>query len=158
MNLVKILLVTLLAVPLFAKHAIDINVLSEDAKKTDKVIMVFFHMTKCPYCKRMLKEMYEGQEAMATINKDFYYVDITTDKDETVVFQDFKGTSKEFADYFGIKLYPTILFLMDNKIVYYVHGYKNKKTFQYILKYVASRQCKKVDFLEFLDDMVMEEE
>lgn len=158
MKLIKILLVSIFATSLFATSDININVVADDAKKTGKIAMVFFHMTHCPYCKRMLKEMYEGEDAMSVINKDFYYLDINIDDNQIITYNNFKGTSKEFAKSLSISIYPTILFIDNGEIVYYIHGYRNEEKFKFIMKYVASRSIGKMDLLEFINEEIMKDD
>lgn len=157
MKLVKFILVLLLSTKLFASGDMNLNVIAEDAKRTDKVTMVFFHMTHCPYCNKMLEEMYEKEDAMSIINQSFYYVDINIDDDSIITYNDFKGTAEEFAEYFNITMYPTILFIDHGKIVYYVHGYRNEEKFNFIMKYVASRSIGKMDLLEFINEEMMKD-
>ena len=155
MKLIKILLVSLFASFAFGSGDIDINVVAEDAKKTGKTSMVFFHMTHCPYCNRMLEEMYTCEEMMNLLNKNFYYLDINIDDDAIITYHDFKGTAQEFAEHLDISIYPTILFIQNDEIVYYVHGYRNKAKFSFILKYVASGSIGKMDLLEFINEEMM---
>lgn len=155
MKMLKRILLLLFIVPVFANaNNFNINILSEDAKRTNKITMIFFHITPCPYCKKMLKEMYEGKDSMAIINKNFYYVDITADEDGMIIYNDFKGTPMEFKNYFGIKLYPTVLFLKDNEVIYYTAGYKSKKTFFNTLKYVVYLAEPKMSYDEFIEDLM----
>lgn len=158
MKLVKFLLAISLSVKLFASGDININVIDEDAKKTNKITMVFFHMTHCPYCNRMLEEMYEKEDAMSVINQSFYYVDINIDDDAIITYNKFKGTAAEFASYYDIKMYPTILFIDHGRIIYYVHGYRNEEKFNFIMKYVASRSVDKMDLLEFINEEMMKDD
>jgi thioredoxin-related protein len=163
MKLKSFLLVFILSLNLNAAHQkghtdIDISVIAQDAQKTNKTILAFFHMTHCPWCKKMLSKMYSHKDEMETINKDFYYLDINTDDTGTIIFKDFKGTPKEFAKYFNIKMYPTVLFIDKGEIVYYVHGYRNIDKFNWILKYVASKSIGKMDLLEFIDEEMMKED
>jgi thioredoxin-related protein len=157
MNVIKIIFAFSLVVSLFADSTMNINVISQDAKKTNKITMIFFHMTYCPYCEKMLNETFEGFDSMANINENFYYVDMNIDDSGEIIYQNFKGSPEDFGDYFDIELYPTILFLENNKIIYYVHGYRNKEKFQHILNYVSSRSIDKMDLLEFIDNELMKD-
>ena len=158
MKLIKILLLSLLTTQLFATYDININVVSQDAKKTGKVSMVFFHMTHCPYCNRMLEEMYTCDDLMNLLNEKFYYLDINVDENQIITYKDFKGTAANFADSLDIKIYPTILFIENDEIIYYVHGYRNKAKFAWILKYVASKSIGKMDLLEFINEEMMKDD
>jgi thioredoxin-related protein len=158
MKLIKIILAMFISLNLYASGDIDINVVAEDAKKTGKISMVFFHMTHCPYCNRMLEEMYTCDDMMNLLNEKFYYLDVNIDDDAIITYHDFKGTAGEFAEYLDISIYPTILFIDNDEIVYYVHGYRNKAKFAWILKYVASRSIGKMDLLEFINEEIMKED
>jgi len=157
MKLSKLFFIISLTLSLFADSTMNINVISQDAKKTNKITMIFFHMTYCPYCEKMLNETFEGFDSMANINKNFYYVDMNIDDTGEIIYKDFKGTPEDFGEYFDIELYPTILFLENNKIIYYVHGYRNQEKFNHILNYVSSRSIGKMDLLEFIDNELMKD-
>lgn len=138
---------------------IDINKVLEEAKIKDKQVMFFFHIPRCPYCERMLKKNFKDENILAIIKKYFLLVDIYTADEKKVVFNDFKGTPKEFAKHIGASAYPATLFMnKDGKIIHKAIGYRNIGEYSDELKYIGTKSYKKIDLDTFIMNMELEED
>ncbi len=156
MLIFKILFFSFFSVSLFA-GTIDLNKIAKEAVQHKKTVMVFFHTNACPYCQKMLKESFDKKSDKDIINKDYYFIDINLDSPDTVVYKKFKGTTAEFADFFHVKFYPTILFMEHNVVVSDVKGYRNKEKFRTILKYVSSKSYESMDLETFANEQEMKD-
>ena len=152
----RLLLLAFLSSHLFA-GAIDLNKIAKEAAELKKMVMVFFHTNACPYCQKMLKESFDKKSDKDIINKDYYFVDVNLDSPDTVLYKKFKGTTGQFADFFHVKFYPTILFMEHNVVVSNVKGYRNKEKFRTILKYVSSKSYESMDLETFTNEMDMKD-
>lgn len=119
---------------------INLNQLVLDAKKTNKHILVFLHMTGCDYCFRMKEFTFDDDSVQIAIKKDFIFVDINI-RDKGMVSFDGMTTSKlKFAKETGYNIYPTCLFFDKNgELVYDRVGYKDEDKFLEILKIVSTK-------------------
>jgi len=133
------------------------NVVS-DANKTDKSIMLFLHKDGCGFCEKMLFDL-EDENLSKKIDKNFILIDINRDDEETLSFQGYNGTNREFLKKLGVDLYPTIAFIdKTGSFVYSTIGYRNPKKLEIILSYISSRAYKKITFEEFEDESLNHKE
>ena len=119
----------LIFLPLLALSVdIDIDKTSADANRTKKHLMLFLHKDNCGYCEKMLFQLDE-KEISKAIKKDFVLLDINRDDDETISYQDFNGTNRQFLKALGINFYPSMVFIngSGNRIIYDVTGYRDSK-------------------------------
>ena len=120
------------------------------AKKEHKHVMLFLHKSYCGYCESM-SFLLEEDNVSKSIEKNFILLDINRDEDdETVSYQGFKGTNREFLKELGIDFYPAMVFIDgNNKIIFNVSGYRTAKKIISILNYVSSKSYKKMSLEEF---------
>jgi len=146
-------------IPIFGVSAdIDIDKASADANKTKKHVMLFLHKDNCGFCEKMVFELDEEAISKA-IKKDFILLDINKDDDETISYQDFNGTNRQFLKALGVDFYPSMVFIngSEDKIVYSVTGYRNSKKMLNILDYVSSKSYKKTTLEDFKDKLFFDE-
>jgi len=133
----------ILSIYIFASvtFASDVNLdqLVSEAKKTNKHILVFLHITGCDYCMRMQEFTFDDDAVLAAIKKDFIFVDINVKDKGVVIYDNFKVSKLKFAKESGYPMYPTCLFYDKNgELVYDGVGYKDENAFLKILKDVSS--------------------
>ena len=135
----------------------DLNQLVLDANKTDSQLLLFFHKDGCGFCEKMEFNI-EDNNISLLIKKNFIFVDINKDDNETISFKDYNGTTKDFLKKLDVDLYPTIAFLDGNgTFIYEIVGYRNKKKFSNILYYIQKRLYKEMSFEEFEDELLSNE-
>jgi len=153
-----ILFISMISTLSFSKD-LDINELVKKAELQKKDLMFFFHIPECPYCERMLKKNFKDKEVLSQIDKGFVFVDIYTGSDEVVVYKDFKGTTKEFAKFMKVKMYPTTVFTNDKlERLYVSNGYRNIIEYLYEIQYISSKSYKTKDLQTFADDLEFEKD
>lgn len=121
--------------------ASDVNLdkLVLEAKKTNKHILVFLHITGCDYCLRMQEFTFDDEMVNTAIKKDFIFVDINVRDEGVVIYDNFKVSKLKFAKETGYPMYPSCLFYDKNgELVYDGVGYKDEEKFLKILKSVSS--------------------
>lgn len=149
-----VILIFLLILPSFGEGIISIDKISkEEATVEKKHILVFFHMTHCPYCMRMIKNAFSDKVAKEKMEKNFIFLDINIDDAGTIKYKEFSGNKKEFSKNLAIGYYPTVIFIdKNNEIVYAMKGYRKTETFNQILDYVSTKAYLETDFAGYLFD------
>jgi len=148
-------LIFLLLTPLFGTDVnFELDKIISDANKTNKQVILFLHKDGCGFCNKMVLNL-EDSNISKAIDKDFIFVDINRDRDETISFQEYKGSSKKFLKKLEVDLYPTTLFLDNNStFIYNIIGYRNKKVLLTTLKYIGSKSYIDKTFEEFEDELL----
>lgn len=153
MNPIKILILLVSLHLISYAEIIDINHISSEAKKQNKQLLIFFHMTRCSSCKKMIKNSIEDLEIKKQIDKDFIYIDMNINNSDSVVYKNFKGTIHNFARSLNIYLYPTTIFIgMDKEVNYHLAGYRDKEKFSAVIEYVSTKSYKTMDFDSFVNE------
>ena len=161
MKLLKIftLLLVLLTVSFSKDTAIEqkagiINIddiVKKQASLDKKNIVIFFHMTFCPYCIKMQKNALSDERTKKKLESDYIFIDVNVDEEGIVQYKDFKGSKKEFAKALAIAYYPSVVFIdKNNEIVYSLKGYRKTDTFLHTLDYITSKSYLKSDFAGYL--------
>ena len=138
MKKIIFLLLTIISI----NYANDVNLdkLKAEAKKTNKHILVFLHITGCNYCLKMKEFTFDDENVQAKIEKDFIFVDINVKDKGVVFFNNAKISKHEFAKEIGYNIYPSCLFFDKNgELVYDEIGYKDEKKFLKTLELVSSK-------------------
>jgi thioredoxin-related protein len=137
-----------------SSETINIDKLSKQSLKENKHVLIFFHMTYCPYCEKMINESFEDVEIKKVLKKYFIMVDVNTTDDENIIYKKFKGDKSDFAKMLNISFFPTVMFLdQKNNITHTVKGYRNKSKFKLILDFIKSKSYKEMDFNGYLDEI-----
>jgi len=132
----------------------ELDKIIADANKTDRQVMLFLHKDGCGFCEKMVFDL-EDENISKTIDKNFIFVDINRDDDETISFKKYEGSNKNFLKKLDVHFYPTVLFIDKNStFVYNVIGYHNKKNLLTTLKYIASNSYKDETYDEFKDKLL----
>jgi thioredoxin-related protein len=111
-----------------------------EAKKTNKHILVFLHITGCNYCLKMEEFTFDDERVKAAIQKDFIFIDINVRDEGLVSFNKIKVSKLKFAKQIGYSMYPSCLFFDQNgKLVYDEVGYRDEVKFLETLQLVSSK-------------------
>jgi len=138
----------------FKESFMDMQEDVEEAKESDKHVMLFMTLKFCPYCTKMLKNNFiEGAELQPYIKENFdvIAIDIKGSKEITVT-EDLTLTEKEYAKHLNVQYTPTILFLnQNNEVVVRVNGYRSSKNFKYILDFVKNKEYKNMKLTDYIE-------
>lgn len=125
---------------------VDLDKLVIEAKKTNKHILVFLHITGCNYCLKMQEWTFDDDKVIEAIKKDFIFVDINVRDKGLVSFDNMKITKLKFAKEIGYPMYPTCLFFDKNgELVYDEVGYRDESKFLKTLQLVSSKAYDDLD-------------
>ena len=125
---------------------VDLDQLVIEAKKTNKHILVFLHITGCNYCLKMQEWTFDDDKVIAAIKKDFIFVDINVRDKGLVSFDNMKISKLKFAKEIGYPMYPTCLFFDKNgELVYDEVGYRDEDKFLKTLQLVSSKAYDDID-------------
>jgi len=113
----------------------------EEATDENRHVMLFFHLTNCPYCNRMLTESFEADPLKSYIQDNFDVIVINIKGDRDVAFnEEISVSEKALAEQLNVFATPAIMFLnQDNKAVARVDGYRAPARFQQVLNYVSKK-------------------
>lgn len=128
--------------------AADVNFdkLVAEAKKSNKYILVYLHISGCPFCNKMEEFTFDDDAVKAAIKKDFIFVNINVKDKGTVTFGNFKGSKLDYVKSVDYEMYPSYLFYDQNgKLVYDEMGYRDEENFLKILKLVTGKAYKDIE-------------
>jgi len=130
----------------FASNDVNLNQLVIEAKKTNKHILVFLHITGCSYCLKMQEWTFDDDKVIESIKRDFIFVDINVRDEGVVLFDNFKVSKLKFAKKIGYTMYPSCLFFDKNgELVYDEVGYRDEHEFFDTLQLVSSKAYNDVE-------------
>ena len=125
---------------------VNLDQLVVEAKKSNKHILVFLHITGCNYCLKMQEWTFDDDKVIASIKKDFIFVDINVRDKGLVSFDNHKISKLKFAKEIGYPMYPSCLFFDQNgELVYDEVGYRDEIKFLETLKIVSSKAYNDID-------------
>ena len=125
---------------------VNLDQLVVEAKKTNKHILVFLHITGCNYCLKMQEWTFDDDKVIETIKKDFIFVDINVRDKGLVSFDGFKVSKLKFAKEIGYPMYPSCLFFDQNgELVYDEVGYRDEIAFLKTLQLVSSKDYNDIE-------------
>ncbi len=142
----RLVLLLLTVVSITFANDVDLDQLVLDAKKTNKHILVYLHITGCNYCLKMQEWTFDDDKVIEAIKKDFIFVDINVRDKGLVSFDNMKITKLKFAKEIGYPMYPTCLFFDKNgELVYDEVGYRDEEKFLKTLQLVSSKAYNDLD-------------
>ena len=125
---------------------INLDKLVAEAKKSNKHILVYLHITGCNYCLNMEEFTFDDDKVKAAIKKDFIFVDINVRDKGLISFNNFKVSKIKFAKEIGYAMYPSCLFFDKNgELVYDEVGYRDEKKLLETLKLVRIKAYNDID-------------
>jgi len=142
----RFILILLTVVSMTFASDVNLDKLVVEAKKTNKHILVFLHITGCNYCLKMQEWTFDDEKVIAAIKKDFIFVDINVRDKGLVSFDNMKISKLKFAKEIGYPMYPTCLFFDKNgELVYDEVGYRDEEKFLKTLQLVSSKAYNDLD-------------
>lgn len=153
-SLLQLFIIALfISLPLLSKD-LDLNPIVNNAAKTDRPVLLFFHKPNCGYCDHMIEFTLQDPEIVKIIDRKFVFVDVYIKEDGKIKFNDFVGTRRDFAKHIGYDFYPTTVFIDSNrKIVHIAPGMLDQDDFIHVLNYVATKQYRDMEFQTYLDTL-----
>ncbi len=129
------------------------------AKKANKKVMVDVYTDWSGWCKRLDKDVYGNAKVAAYLNDHYVVVKLNAESSKEIVYKDTSYTERQFAQYFGVRGYPTIIFFdPSGEPITPLGGYVPPEKFLPIIKYIGEDFYKKMEFEAFSKDYAKEEE
>ncbi len=146
MTIKRLVFALLTVVSISFANDVNLDHLVVEAKKTNKHILVFLHITGCNYCLKMQEWTFDDDKVIAALKKDFIFVDINVKDDGLVSFYNHKISKLKFAKEIGYPMYPSCLFFDKNgELVYDEVGYRDEDKFLKALQTVSSKAYNDID-------------
>lgn len=132
-----------------------------------KKIFVDMYTKWCGPCKLLDRNTFSNPDVAKFINTNFYPVKFNAEGDDTIQYKEFtfrnpgydpakaarRNTSHQFADYMGVRAYPTVLFLdEDANLINRVKGYKTPQQMELYLKLFGTDLWKEIKTQERFDE------
>lgn len=124
----------------------------DEANDEGKHLLLFFQLNACPYCDRMLEEIFETEPHSSFIQQHFDVIAINVSGDREVVFnEEVTVSEKQLSEILKVRATPAILFLNEeNKTVVRVNGYRAPERFKHVLEYVTSKSYRSSNLKDYL--------
>tara|TARA_R110001583_G_scaffold192694_1_gene359545 strand:+ start:19498 stop:20034 length:537 start_codon:yes stop_codon:yes gene_type:complete len=161
MKKVLILMLTLFSISLTAQ---EINWMSfeeaiEAQKTTPKKIFIDAYTVWCGPCKMLDKNTFHNKDVVDYVNKNYYAVKFNAEGNETINYKgvtytnpNFDATKKgrnsshQLTNAFGIRAYPTLLYLDENaNVITPITGYQKPRQLELYLKFFNSTDVKNIN-------------
>jgi len=125
---------------------------AEEAGDADKHLLLFFQLNACPYCAKMLADVFETEPYTSYIQTHFDTIGLNVRGDREVVFnEEITLIEKDLAKQLNVFATPGIIFLSpDNKVVARVDGYRAAERFQNIMEFVSSRAYERMSLNDYM--------
>lgn len=142
-----------------AAEDLNLNRLGARAGKAQKHVFVLFHKEGCSYCERMIHESLDNPDIKSKLKQHFITAIVNINSGGNVTSRDFNGSKHAFAKSLKIGLYPSVVFMDENRsLVYGFVGYRKRDQFSKVLDYVSSGSYQKMDFESFENMLDFEED
>ena len=142
----RFFLIWLLLFALLDANDIDLDKVVNNAKISNKHVLIFLHITGCEYCEKMIEFTFDDEKVAAAIQKDFIFLDINVKDEGDINFGNFKGTKMAFAKYIDYNMYPSSVFFdAEGELVFAVMGYSDESKYLKTLKFVSSKTYNEID-------------
>lgn len=126
----------------------------EKAAEDGKIILIFGQAEWCPYCRKMLREVYSDSVIQKTISEYFYPVELDVDSDDMVYFNGTEVEEQKLAAYLKLQSLPTHYFMTSDWVIFGQQpGFIPKETFRLMLEYVGTGSHSTMDFQQFIDSV-----
>lgn len=142
----------------FKDSFLDIAEDVEEAKDEEKHLMLYMHLSGCPYCYKMVEEGFKNTNNTQIIKDNFEVVAINIRGNKEVsLSEDLTMTEEEVRNHYKVNFTPTIVFLdQDNKLVYKVNGYRSPEYFKHVLNFVKNKSYQKTTLAQFIKNQSRE--
>lgn len=138
----------------FKDSFLDLTEDVEEAKDTNKHVILFMSLDFCPYCTKMLNANFvEGAKNQKYIQDNFDVIGVNIKGSrEIAINENTSMTEKEYADFLKVQYTPTIIFLnQKNEVVVRLNGYRSEPNFKLVLDFVKEKEYKNMSLTQYLE-------
>ena len=125
----------------------------QEAKAQGRHVLLFFHLSECPYCARLLEENLRRGDTKDFTEQHFDVIAIDIRGGKVVEWFDGKTyTEKALATDLKVIATPTMLFVDSNgKTVLRLNGYRQPRTLRQALDYVQGKHYRSQSLASFVE-------
>jgi len=121
------------------------------AQKDKKKVVIQVYADWCSWCKKMEKETFPDAFVQKELKRNYYMYRLNGESNETIEYDGRKWTKAELTKAFGIRGFPSTIFLnFNSKPITVLPGYVDAKTFAQILQFIGDDLYTKMTFDEFM--------
>lgn len=134
----------------------------EAQKTTPKKIFIDAYTVWCGPCKMLDKNTFSNKDVANYVNENYYAVKFNAEGNEVINFNDKtyknpgfnpntsgRNSAHELSGYFGVRAYPTMLFLDENaNLLSPITGYQTPRQLEIFLKIFAKDHYKTIQSQE----------
>jgi thioredoxin-related protein len=122
------------------------------AEESGKKVIVDVYTDWCHWCKKMDKNVYADKKVRAYLDENFITVKLNAESKDKHSVQGEDMTETEIARAFGIRSFPTTVFLnSEGKPITIVPGYIESGKFVKVLRYINEEHYKDTKWEDFLN-------
>ncbi len=136
----------------FKESFLDMAEDADEASEEGRQVLLFFQLNGCPYCDRMLEEIFEAEPYASYIQQRFDVIAINVGGDREIAFNEkITVSEKQLSEILKVRATPAILFLNEeNKTVARVNGYRAPERFKQVLDFVATKSYTTTSLTDYL--------
>lgn len=123
----------------------------EEARVSGRPVLVNVYTDWCGWCRRMKADVYSRAEIRRYLDSHFVTVTLNAEGADPARYEGRSYTSRSLAARFGVKSYPTTIFLRpDGAHLVNVPGYVESADFMKVLRFIGDGHMERgVSFKEF---------
>ncbi len=123
----------------------------DEAKQSNKKIIVDVYTNWCGWCKKMDKDVYSAADVQSYLDEHFVTVKLNAEASTKHLVDGSEVSETQIARSWGVNSYPTTVFLAaDGSVITVVPGYIKADMFLQILVYVNGEHYKTTKWDDFL--------
>lgn len=138
----------------FKDSFLDMSEDVEEAKESNKHVILFMTLDFCPYCTKMINDNFKnGAKHQKYIQDNFDVIGINIKGSREIALTEDKSmTEKEYAAYLKVQYTPTTIILnQDNEQVVRLNGYRSPQNFKLVLDFVKNKEYEKMSLTAYLE-------
>lgn len=135
----------------FAETFFDLGEDSRAAAQSGKVLMIYFHQPRCPYCAALVNNNFSQRHIVQYMRKNIVALEMNMWGDREITGFDGKAyNEKAFAARHKVWFTPTLLFFDGNgKIILRINGYFPPHKFMTALRFIGEKHYKTMRFRDY---------
>ena len=131
---------------------LDINTALEQAKTSNKKILIDFYTDWCGWCKRMDRDTYADSGVAAYVREHYLAVKFNPEKGDSVIYDGSTYSARQFAAAWQVRGYPATGFVNENgEVLTLMPGYQKPDAFLRFLQYFGGDHHLTGSFEDFVD-------
>ena len=121
-----------------------------EARMTHKKVLVDVYTDWCKWCKKLDADTYSNSKVLAYLEKTYVPVKMNGEGMGKVAYKELKGTETDLTRAFGVRGFPTIIFLdSDGEMITQIATYLDADRFLPVIKFIGDDKYKTMSFDDY---------